>query len=454
MIFIVTLLAGCKEEETGLPSVEDRVSEVLDGLQDRLTEPANGWKITYRPTANSGSFFMLMDFGRDGLVKISTDLAADDGRYFEESIPYRLDAGQGIELIFETFGALHYLFELDQASFGAEFEFVFVEDQGDDLIFRSKTDPTNPTRVTFEPASAADVNLLSKEISANLNLFKGQAPRLFGGVAPSQQLYLSDIDVSVFWNIDLERRTIFFDIAGKGATAQSVYTGANVILEQAVGYRFLNGQLVLNVPVSFSLDGSNIRLEAISLVDFSTDGASLCSGVSTTPQYTVSTSNHGAGVLNKSLINSSGLGFEELSQSFYSVNIPFIFDDSLSSLAETGSIAELLPNGSGFMITYGFKSDSIPANSVGFIVEGEDGSGELYLREMSISAVANQLEITLLDDYYYSATPTTAEESAMEQITNEIFEGGSIYAFDLPIQGLTVLQFYNPCNGYEFILVK
>ena len=101
--------------------------------------PSNGWKLEYKPTNQSGVFFMLLEFDEDE-VRIQSDVAENSGEFFDHTIPWRVDNALGLELIYETYGVFHYLFELDAASFGAEFEWAFIEKAGDNLVFRSISD--------------------------------------------------------------------------------------------------------------------------------------------------------------------------------------------------------------------------------------------------------------------------------------------------------------------------
>ncbi|MEQ8470160.1 MAG: DUF4302 domain-containing protein [Marinoscillum sp.] len=446
---------GCEDEKSDLPSVEDRTEAAIEDLRDHLTDPTNGWKVSYQPTSESGSFFMIMDFSENGDVNIQSDLAADDGVYFNQTTSYRIDSGLGLELIFETYGALHYLFELDQASFGAEFEWLYEGEDDDKLTFSSKSDLFDQSTIIFEPATSTDVLLFSREIAENFDSYAGQSPRLFGGANPSQQLYLSNIDLSVFWSVDLSKRILNIDLAGKGSTIQEVIAGNYQAIGQASGYTFLDGKFVLNNPVTINTGGQSFLLSEIILEEYSTNGDPLCAGSGeNTPSYTISVAEVGSGTLTKNLINSSGFGFTAQSQSLYSVNIPFIFDDSLRSLAEEGSISTKLPNAVAFLMTLGFDSDSIPENSVGFLVEYDNDTTEYHLRSFDANLVGNLLEISLLDEYYHTGNPPAGEQQALMEITDEVFEGGSVYAYDLAIRGLTAFQFYNPCNGYEFILVR
>lgn len=451
------LLYGCEDSEPELPSVEERKSEAIEDLRDELTSPPSGWKVNYQPTSESGTFFMILNFDEDGTVSIQSDVAANEGEFFEQTIPYRIDAKLGLELIFETFGVFHYLFELDQARFGAEFEFLYQKEEQGNLYFESKSDVNDKTIVVFEPASNSDVNVLSREIVGNFSQFSGQSPRLFGGQSPTLKIYLEDKNITLFWWIDLVRRTIFADVAGEGQTFEEIMSNGSLVEIGAFsGYKFSGEKLVLDNPVSVTVNGEKITVSEINLSDFSVTGAPLCdTSQENTPVYKGSIAGLGQVTISKSLFNSGGSGFTPQEQNLYSVNIPFIFDDSLRSLAEEGSIAEKLPNAVAFIMTYGFVSDTIPANAIGFLLENEDETTDFYLRSFeATSTIGNKIEINLLDEFYHTGTPEAGQEQSLREITDEIFEGGAVYAYFLDVQGLTVFQFYNPCNGYEFVLVQ
>lgn len=455
-LWALSLLSCNQDDAPGLAPVEERVSEAIEDLRDALTDPPNGWKVNYQPVEGAGTFYLLLNFDEDGLVTIQSDVPDNEGEFYEQTIPYRIDNALGLELIFETFGVFHYLFELEQASFGAEFEFRYQEEEGDDLIFVSKSDLSNPTTIVFEPAAATDAESFSREIAENIQKFAGQSPVLFGGAQPTMHLYLAEQDVSVFWSIDLVQRTIHAEISGEGANVDEVLASGAQVINHSTGFAFLNGRLVLNDPFNMAVGGQSFELSEVVLSDFSLTGDPLCEGgENPTPVYSGTVPGLGPVTIRKSLFSNEGAAFQPQINSFYLVNIPFIFDADLRSLYEEGSIGEKLPNAAAFALFYGFQSDSIPAYSVGFLMDNGGENLDMYLREFApTSPSGNELEVALLDSYYYTSPPADGEEQSLMEITNEIFEGGRVYAFNLPIQGLTAFQFYNPCNGYEFVLVQ
>jgi len=193
---------------------------------------------------------MLLAF-TDKDVTIQSDVVANDGFFFEQTIPYRIDNALGLELILETFGAFHYLFDLDQATFGAEFEFIFKEKDGDNLIFESKTDLSNPTILTFEPASSDDENSFSREIAANLDAFSTVSPQALVAVAPQQQIILEDRNISVFWSLDTQKRNITSQFAAEGTDIEDVLMNGGILLNHSSGYALLDGFMVLQEPLFF-----------------------------------------------------------------------------------------------------------------------------------------------------------------------------------------------------------
>src|SRR5690606_3310169 len=102
---------------------------------------ANPWKMKYTPDETAGSFWVLLNFNDDNTVTIKSDLGANDGEFFEQTLTYRIDSSLGLELIFETYSFFSFLFELDQATFPAEYEFNYVNKTPDNaLVFLSKSD--------------------------------------------------------------------------------------------------------------------------------------------------------------------------------------------------------------------------------------------------------------------------------------------------------------------------
>ncbi|MCB0492844.1 MAG: DUF4302 domain-containing protein [Cyclobacteriaceae bacterium] len=451
LLMLLFVAVSCSEDNTDLPPVEERVKEAVEGLKSDLTAPANGWRLEYQPTEESGTFLILMKFTPDGNVNIKSDVPDNSGEFFDHTISYRIDNALGLELILETYGVFHYLFELDQATFGAEFEFLFKEKEDDGLVFESISDTSNPTQLVFTPAGANDENEFARDITANLGKFDLANPQIFGTINPTQQVILTDKNISIFWTIDLTKRNLIAEFAGKGTTRDEVLANSRITLNHFSKFTLSNGQITLLEPLSFVFNGQSNNITSLTLSDFSFSGPDLCaSGVNNIePLYTGQTPGVGTTTIVNTMLSNRGIDF---GKTVYTVNALFIFDDQGNSLQETGSIGTKLLGTSGFVLFYGVQLNdpSIPIYSVGFIME----DGEIYVREYQPTTTAvNLFQINLLDQYYYSATPPAGTETALKEITDEIFAGGEFYAFDLPGNGVQVFRLYNPCNKYEFFLV-
>jgi len=358
----------------------------------------------------------------------------------------------GLELILETFGVFHHLFELDQATFGGEFEFLYKRKEDQNLIFQSLSDGFNPTVLTFTPAGPNDQNECARELSQNFQEFQLSNPQIFGTISPTQQVVLNDRNISIFWTIDLDKRNLTAEFAGIGTTRTEVLANNRINLNHSTKYTYANGQLVLSTPFSFVLNSQQHNISNLTLSTLDFTGPDLCaSGVdNTNPKYTGQTPGLGAVTVVNSLLSNRG---SEFTNTVYTVNAQFIFDDQGNSLLDGGSIEQKFPDVSGFVLFYGVQlvDPNIPIYSVGFITD----DGEIYVREYQATSTAvNLVQITLLDQYYYSATPPAGTEQNLKDVTDEIFAGGEFYAFDEPVNGFKLFRLFNPCNKYEFFLVQ
>ncbi|HNP18833.1 MAG TPA: DUF4302 domain-containing protein [Fulvivirga sp.] len=456
-ILILTLLiASCKEDRTDIAPVEERTAAAIKGLKDKLTAPTDGWLLQYSPISESGIYLMILKFNDDGTVNIKSDVAANNGEFTDETIPYRIDNALGLELILETYGVFHYLFELQQAQFGAEFEFLFVEEDGSDLIFKSKTDNTDVTILRFEPATSSDESLLSIKEAGNLALFEDNTPQIFGRF-PVQQVVFNEKNISLFWSLDLDRRLIMADMVATGKTPAEVISNNNFLrLNHTTGYAFQNGKLVLLSPLSFNFEGVDATISEVTLNEVTLTGDPLCSqATDNSPVYDGSITGLGTITILKSLIESSGFDFQPMNDRPYSVNVIFVFDSEGNSLFQSGIILEKFPEATGFIFNYGLESNDEPANALGFTLTDANGEQQTYLREFDATAtVGNKINVVLNDNFYFSSTPGPEDEQNLRDITDTIFESGEMYIFDLPNNGATVFHLFNPCNGYEVFLVQ
>ncbi len=453
-LLAMSLLFSCDDEnENNLPPVEERVESAIASLRADLTAPPNGWKLQYQPTPESGTFFMLLKFTSNGDVNIKSDVADNNGEFFDQTITYRIDNALGLELILETFSVFHHLFELDQATFGAEFEFLFKTRENNNLLFESISDFSDPTQLVFEPATATDESLFALEISQNLNAFGQLSPQVFGGIAPSQQIVIQNRNISVFWTIDITKRNLVAEFARIGTTPAEVIAGNGINLNHTSGYTIQDGMMILLNPLSFVLNGQQNNISELSLTTFSMDAASLCptSPVADNPKYTGFSSGLGNVTMLNSLLSTRGSAFQN---SVYSVNAQFVFDGNGQALTDGGSIGTKFPLATGFVFFYGvpLNNPNIPIYSVGLIFD----DGNVFVREFKpTSTKINLVDLDFLDQFFFSGTlPAPGTDEDLKAIIDEIFTGGQVYAFDFPANGATVFRLFNPCNRYEVFLVQ
>ena len=59
------------------------------------------------------------------------------------------------------------------------------------------------------------------------------------------------------------------------------------------------------------------------------------------------------------------------------------------------------------------------------------------------------------NDFYQSDGIMSSQDSTnMMDVTEDIFSGGRVYAYDYPIQGVQIYRLFNPCNQFEIFLVQ
>lgn len=458
---LVTVVGfGCSQEyEAKLEPFDERREEAIADLRAKLMEPEFGWQLSYRPVPEAGTYYILLDFAEDE-VRIQSDVADEDGYLYDQTIPYRIDVQLDVQLTFETYAVFHYLFEQDQSTYGAEFEFFYLDEVDGNLRLYSKTDASLgqvTTVITLEPATADAADAFAREESANFESFAFYSQPF--GTQTIQQLYLSVDDVSVFWEVDLTKRFITLDGACSGADFEAITPDNWVDINLTTPYTFLDGQMILESPIAFSLGGKSYSFSQINLGDFSESGEVYCSSETRmSPVFTTEISGLGSGELRHSLFQSGGLLFAEDADTPYSVNVFFVGDSTgLSLTSDDLIIGQRYPNASGFIFNFGRDSTEIDY-SVGISFQDENQVNQTHLRGFeTVSVVGNFIQITLNEEFIYSNSEEVGatDEDNIRAVTDVIFEGGEFYISEWPIQDdLVIFRVFNPCNGYEFALVQ
>jgi len=162
MFFLLIFVVSCSDNEVEPifeQSINERTEALKSNYQDILTKPQNGWIGYYSPNNTFGAYAMVMDFDRDGYVKINSDYnnGADDN-----TITYRLDKTLKIEMVLESFAVFHEIFSLNNNSNQGEFVFNILSASDEEIILESKLDYGNDiTILTLRPADSDASNFES-----------------------------------------------------------------------------------------------------------------------------------------------------------------------------------------------------------------------------------------------------------------------------------------------------
>jgi hypothetical protein len=439
---LLTALASCKDEDVNVfdKSADERAAEAIASLKQELVAPADGWKIKYRPEAESGSFYVLMDFDENNKVTIKTDLGAENGEYFEQTITYRIDNSLGLELILENYSFFSFLFEQDQATFGAEYEFNYVNKTPDNaLVFSSKTDEGVPTILLFEKASPTDDALLGVELSANLNALAND----FKKFTSSLTLTYENKDLAMYISLDERRRTLTVTSASLKTNTQTVKD-----INFSTPYLIQGDSIVFDQPLQGSILGSSISIRSLQLNEISEGSLAVCSDPIAIHSYSGVTSQGDNVVLETGLVDVSGNSFAQLSD-FYFSPLVYIFDNGTSvSDRITTDIAGAVE----MHLYYGYEiGDGTLLYGIGFVIQNPDGTVTFALREFTPVLTDNNIVFNFEPEVSIFGDPTTANVNNVNIYLDALTAGDKTYVFELN-QG--VYEFYNPCSGWSFVFIN
>ena len=464
-VLAVLLVEGCKKEDDSVDSYFERTEQTIQNLEDELVKPENGWILSYSPVLSSGEYKIWLSFQKNGEVYINSDLGAQNGEFGEDTLFYRVDIGSGVELVFETYGIFHYLFEQEGSTFGAEFEFGYVGKQGDKLVFESLSDLgfQDLTRIVLTPANTQSQLISEYQIDLDLRNFDPYKPRrLFIDLVelPKVAIVSQSQNVTMLAGLDLNKRILVLDYAVNGTVLDSLDYGLGFDFnDQAVKYKFQDERLVFLEPIEFSMAGKAFNIESFGFGSVSNTGKSACpfdsEGV---PVYTSNNDQLGSADWVSTYYSADGLGFRNRDDTveigLYSINTQFLFDDSLNTLIDERIFTDNYPDASDFLITYEGDLDSLPSFSVGIRL---DGGTKIYLQKYdSVKIHGNRLEINLQDDYYFYPEPDSVEleQFKLNNIMSNLFEDKTIYIYQLSGFNADIYWLTNPCNSYNIFLVK
>lgn len=445
-ILLLVLVLGCQfNDDPKLPPVEERVADAIEEMEDLLVAPANGWRIDYRPNDLGGDYLIIMDFGRDGNVRIQSDVPANDGEFRDHMVSYRIDVERGVELILETYGVFHYLFELNETSFGGEFEFIFNEEQNGNLVFDSKTDGSV---IIFEPAASTDPNLISTEALVLLQEGLFQRPNLGGaGNFVQYNMYLEDINATISMSMDLDLRRLNIQGIASGQSIEEILTSSSrQSINHSSVFSIRGEDIVLAQSRSITFEGNQISLDRIPIENIDRIASSFCTGQvdSLTTFNSVNVAGLGDFTLTSSLAATHSLFGEG---AFGSVNAGVIFDENDNSIF--GDVTDLLPDAVAFQIYNGLQLNAGGTlRALGWVTVDELNNVDFILREFEYVQQGNLVTINLLDSFFREDELTPKQIEAVTTLSDRVFEGNQVYMLEaLTVEGL--IEYYNPCNSYK-----
>jgi hypothetical protein len=439
MIIVIT---SCDDNDVAIfeKTADERVAEAIANLKQDLIAPANGWRVKYRPEQESGSYYVLMDFNEDNTVTIKSDLGNNDGEFFEQTITYRIDSSLGLELIMESYCFFSFLFEQDQASFLAEYEFNFVNKTPDDaLVFNSKTDPGTPTVLLFEEALPDDTKLLATTLSTNLNTIGED----FDKFSSTLRLTYQNRDIALYIVMDNLRR-IF--------TINSASRKTNILIKQDVDFSSpftLKGDsLVLDQKFSATILNNNITIKSIKFNTLTEGTISVCPSPTTVHSYDAVTSANDKVALESTLVDATGADFTTTSDFYYSP-IQYILDNGESAAQQ---IAADITGATYMLLYYDYdRGDGTRLNALGFYIQNPNGTITFAAREFTPTLVGNKITFDFADDITILGEPTTpANTDNIDIYLDLMTEGDNTFAFTVE-DG--IYEFFNPCTGWTFAFI-
>lgn len=427
---LLIVLTSCEDDINMFEkSADERTAEAIANMKNELASPANGWRLKYRPENSSGSYYVLLTFDNDDQVTIKTDLGANNGEFFQQTTTYRIDSSLGLELIMESYCFFSYLFEQEQATFGAEFEFNYLRKTDDgNLVFESKTDVVDKTILVFEPATVSDqTNLLGIDLSTKINEVSADLDNF----TSSFKLIYDDRNVVFYVSIDEFRRTINF----KSATRKNNLDFTEVNFTSP--YVLKKDSIVFDTPLVRTLLGNNISIKSIYFDDLNDGTLNVCASPIAIHSLEGVTSANDDVRLETSLFDASGGRFFQ-NGDFFVASIDRVFINGQSVWQQIqqdihGALAmQLYYNNQGFY-------------ALGFVIQNDNGSITFALREFTATLTDNKVVFDFAPDVtIYGEQNTDANVNNVNIYLDLLTQGDNTYVFQYSPE---IYEFHNPCTA-------
>lgn len=440
VILFVTM--GCDNDDIRVfdKTADERVAEAIASLKNDLTGAEHGWLVRYRPVDETGSYYVLLDFEENNKVTILSDLGADDGEYQNQTIGYRIDNSLGLELILENYSFFSYLFELDQASFGAEYEFNYAgKTETGELVFTSKTDPPGAqSEIIFQPASAGDADLLGQTVGINLDAFANDLDRFSSAL----KLTYVNKDVAFYFSLDAVKRVISFNLAARKSNPN---TRDN--MNDVRGYYLEGNDIVLEEPVQTNVSGNTERIERISLDVLGETSINLCAEPFTVHTYTGQVGSNNI-ILETTIADLAGATFT--ASDFYFCPLSNIRRQGLPLVDEiTDDVAGAIE----FHMYYGVElAEGGDLYGIGFVIQNSNGTVTFALKEFTPTLNGNNIIFNFQPGFRLFGEQTTdANLDNINKYLDALTEGNNTYVFKYAED---IYEFNNPCTGWSFVFIN
>jgi hypothetical protein len=380
-----------------------------------------------------------MKFNEDNTLNIKSDLAAEDGTYFDQTITYRIDNSLGIELVLESYSFFAYLYELDLASFPAEYEFMYEEETDDgNLIFRSKSDlGDDKTNLTFTPATAASTSLLGVELASSLSNMSKEIDKFTSSLA----MNYDNKDLVLYLSLDEAHRIITITSASKISNTNTIAT-----IDHTTPYIISGDSIVFDVPLTGNILGNSISISSLRFTSTFSGSINTCDApINTTGLIGKTSQNHDI-ELQTSLFDAGGRSFT--STDFYVSPNYYIFNNGESAEAQ---ILQDLEGALAMQLYYNYNLGNESFNGIGFVLSNADGTTTFALREFTPVLNGNNLIFQFADEISLFGSPNPdADIDNVNYYLEQLTSGDDTYVFKIS-DGL--YEFYNPCTRWSFVFV-
>jgi hypothetical protein len=330
-----------------------------------------------------------------------------------------------------------YLFEQYAATFGAEYEFIFVNKTPDNrLVFSSKTDLGAKTILLFEPASASDINLLGISLSQDLYTIANDLQKF----SSSLKLTYQNKDILMFLSMDEITRNITFTSAVKKSNT-SVLQSMNF----STPFVIQGDSMVFESRLTGNFVGVSVNVKGLLLDQLSQTFFNGCASPIALHELTGKTSQNDNITLGTALADLSGGLFAQESD-FYFAPLVYIFNNGVSM----GEQIPLDVTGAVEMHLYYNIDLGGPFYGIGLVIQNPDGSVTFALREFTPVVNGNNLVFNFEPTISIFGSPTTANVQNLNTYLNALSSGDNTYVFKLN-EG--VYEFHNPCTGWSFVFI-